>query len=70
MEYSINKGLWGTSIGGKETLHSEQTLPESAYPSQVTETGEEHITIGFVKGKIDSVNGKHYDNKVDAPLRG
>ena len=66
MEYSINKGLWGTSIGGKETLHSEQTLPESAYPSQVTETGEEHITIGFVKGEIDSVNGKHYDNKVDA----
>ena len=66
MEDSINKGLWGTSIGGKETLHSEQTLPESAYPSQVTEKGEEHITIGFVKGEIDSVNGKHYDNKVDA----
>ncbi|MCM1076351.1 MAG: argininosuccinate synthase [Bacteroides sp.] len=66
MEYSINKGLWGTSIGGKETLHSEQTLPESAYPSQVTEKGEENITIGFVKGEIDSVNGKHYDNKVDA----
>ena len=36
MEYSINKGLWGTSIGGKETLRSEQTLPEQAYPSQVT----------------------------------
>ncbi len=66
MEYSINKGLWGTSIGGKETLHSEQTLPESAYPSQVTEKGEEHITIGFEKGEIASVNGKHYDNKVDA----
>ena len=66
MEYSINKGLWGTSIGGKETLHSEQTLPESAYPSQVTEMGEEHITIGFEKGEIASVNGKHYDNKVDA----
>ena len=66
MEYSINKGLWGTSIGGKETLHSEQTLPESAYPSQVTEKGEEHITIGFEKGEIASVNSKHYDNKVDA----
>ena len=66
MEYSINKGLWGTSIGGKETLHSEQTLPESAYPSQVTEKGEEHITIGFEKGEIASVNGKHYDNKVNA----
>ena len=66
MEYSINKGLWGTSIGGKETLLSEQTLPESAYPSQVTEHGEEKMTIGFEKGEIVSVNGKRYDNKVDA----
>lgn len=66
MEYSINKGLWGTSIGGKETLKSEQTLPESAYPSQVTEHGEEHIKIGFEKGEIATVNGVHYENKVDA----
>ncbi len=66
MEYSINKGLWGTSIGGKETLKSEETLPDSAYPSQVTEHGEEHIKIGFIKGEIDSVNGIPYDNKVDA----
>lgn len=66
MEYSINKGLWGTSIGGKETLHSEQTLPESAYPSQVTEHGEEKLTISFKEGEITAVNGKEYDNKVDA----
>ena len=57
MEYSINKGLWGTSIGGKETLKSEQTLPESAYPSQIVKTEEETITIGFEKGEIASVNG-------------
>ena len=66
MEYSINKGLWGTSIGGKEPLHSEQTLPESAYPSQLTATEPEKMTIGFKEGEIDSVNGKHYDNPVDA----
>ncbi|MDE6703114.1 MAG: argininosuccinate synthase [Muribaculaceae bacterium] len=66
MEYSINKGLWGTSIGGKETLHSEQTLPEHAYPSQVTAEGEEHITISFDKGEISAVNGEKFDNKVDA----
>ena len=66
MEYSINKGLWGTSIGGKETLHSEQTLPESAYPSQITEKGDEHMTITFDRGEISAVNGKHYDNKIDA----
>ena len=66
MEYSINKGLWGTSIGGKETLHSEQTLPESAYPSQVTEHGEEKLTISFKDGEISAVNGKEYADKVDA----
>ncbi len=66
MEYSINKGLWGTSIGGKETLHSEQTLPESAYPSQVTAMGEEQLKITFVKGEIDAVNGEKFKDKVAA----
>ncbi len=66
MEYSINKGLWGTSIGGKETLKSEQTLPDSAYPSQVTASGEESLKITFDKGEIAAVNGTTYDNKVEA----
>lgn len=64
MEYSINKGLWGTSIGGKETLKSEQTLPENAYPSQIVKTEEETITIGFEKGEIASINGKKSDSKI------
>ncbi len=64
MEYSINKGLWGTSIGGKETLKSEQTLPEEAYPSQIEKQGEESVTIEFNKGEICAVNGKGNDNKV------
>ncbi|MDE6538237.1 MAG: argininosuccinate synthase [Muribaculaceae bacterium] len=66
MEYSINKGLWGTSIGGKETLHSDQTLPEEAYPSQVTATEPEKLTISFKEGEISAVNGKEYDDKVEA----
>lgn len=66
MEYSINKGLWGTSIGGKETLKSEQTLPEEAYPSQLKENGEEILTIDFLKGEINAVNGVVYENKVEA----
>ena len=66
LEYSINKGLWGTSVGGKETLHSEQTLPEHAYPSQVTAEGEESLKLGFVKGEISTVNGVEYASKVDA----
>jgi argininosuccinate synthase len=64
MEYSINKGLWGTSIGGKETLKSEQTLPESAYPSQVEKLQEETVTIDFENGEICAVNEEKNDNKV------
>ncbi|HOA46655.1 MAG TPA: argininosuccinate synthase [Paludibacteraceae bacterium] len=66
MEYSINKGLWGTSIGGKETLKSEQTLPEEAYPSQITAKGEEMLELEFVRGELCAVNGVVYDNKVEA----
>ena len=66
MEYSINKGLWGTSIGGKETLRSEQTLPESAYPSQVTAEGEQSQKLTFAKGELSAVNGVEYSDKVAA----
>lgn len=66
MEYSINKGLWGTSIGGKETLKSNETLPEEAYPSQMTADGEERLSIDFVEGEIAAVNGKPYADKVAA----
>jgi argininosuccinate synthase len=31
-DYSINEGMWGTSIGGRETLDSWTTLPEAAFP--------------------------------------
>lgn len=66
MEYSINKGLWGTSVGGKETLKSELTLPESAYPSQVTKSGTETLKLTFEKGELTAVNGIQYSNKVEA----
>lgn len=69
MEYSINKGLWGTSVGGKETLHSNQTLPDTAYPSQLDiddDEMEEDIYIDFVNGEISGVNGVNYKNKADA----
>ena len=56
-KYSINQGLWGTSIGGVETLSSDGWLPEEAYPTQVTKTGTEHVRIGFRKGEPVSLNG-------------
>lgn len=55
-KYSINKGLWGTSIGGKETLRSRHSIPENAYPSKVDKKKEENITLKFKKGQIEAVN--------------
>ncbi len=57
-KYSINQGLWGTSIGGVETLSSDGFLPEEAYPTKVSKTEPEHIKIGFEKGEPVSFNGK------------
>ncbi len=58
--YSINKGLWGTSVGGKETLNSRGMLPEEAWPTQVTETGIGNLELGFRKGELMKVNGKEF----------
>ena len=66
MAYSINKGLWGTSIGGKETLSSDKTLPEEAYPTHCQKEGEELVTLEFLKGQLRAVNGQTYYNPVDA----
>ena len=57
-KYSINQGLWGTSIGGVETLSSDGYLPEEAYPTKVTKSEPEHIKIGFRKGEPVSFNGQ------------
>ena len=57
-KYSINQGLWGTSVGGAETLTSHQALPEDAYPSEVKQTTPKKITIGFETGEPVSLDGK------------
>lgn len=67
--YSINKGIWGTSVGGKETLSSDQALPEEAYPTQVSKTEPEAISIGFEKGEITQVNGQLFNHPVEAILK-
>jgi argininosuccinate synthase len=66
MAYSINKGLWGTSVGGKETLTSNMSLPENAYPTHLKKEGNEIITLGFVNGEVVEVNGQHFINPIDA----
>ncbi len=60
-KYSINSGLWGTSVGGDETLTSDKPLPEHAYPSQLERNDSEEMKITFEKGECVAVNGKHAD---------
>ena len=64
--YSINKGLCGTSVGGKETLNSKGMLPESAWPTQVTKTGAEEVKLSFVKGELFGVNDKTFTHPTEA----
>jgi argininosuccinate synthase len=63
-KYSVNKGLWGTSVGGKETLTSHLELPEEAYIDRIEKTGSEIISIDFEKGEPVAFNGKKFENKV------
>lgn len=60
-KYSINQGLWGTSVGGKETLTSNQPLPEDAFPSKVQTNTPKKVKISFLKGQIISLNDKEVD---------
>jgi argininosuccinate synthase len=64
--YSINKGLWGTSVGGKETLNSNGMLPEEAWPTQVTEKEIGNLELGFIKGELYEVNGKKFNHPSEA----
>lgn len=64
--YSINQGLWGTSVGGKETLNSWDALPETAYPTQATEKNSQEITLDFIKGELKAVNDEQFADPVAA----
>jgi argininosuccinate synthase len=66
MQYSINQGLWGTSIGGKETLTSKDPLPENAYPNPLRKKSSQTIELGFLKGELVSVNETKYPDGIQA----
>jgi argininosuccinate synthase len=57
-KYSINRGLWGTSVGGDETLTSHLPLPDSAYPSQLQEKEPKKVALTFEKGEIVAIDGE------------
>ena len=65
-QYSINKGLWGTSVGGRETLSSKGMLPEEAWPTPVTKTGSEEIKLTFEKGELKVVNDLKFNHPSEA----
>lgn len=65
-QYSINKGLWGTSIGGAETLTSHLDLPISAYPNQTTKTESVSVKLHFNQGDFCGFNQQLFKNPVDA----
>lgn len=64
--YSINKGIWGTSVGGKETLTSELPLPESAWPTSVYKNGKEKIKLIFEKGELKGIDETIFESSVEA----
>lgn len=64
--YSINKGLWGTSVGGRETLNSKGMLPEEAWPTQVSKTGSEEVRLHFEKGELYGVNDQLFTHPSEA----
>ncbi|GAA4305009.1 argininosuccinate synthase [Compostibacter hankyongensis] len=64
--YSVNKGIWGTSVGGKETLTSDKFLPEEAFPTQTAKTAPEEVTLHFRKGELSGINEKTFEHPVEA----
>lgn len=68
--YSINKGLWGTSVGGKETLKSNGMLPEDAWPTQLDQNLKtETVELGLEKGELVSINNEKFDHSTLAIQR-
>lgn len=60
--YSVNKGMWGTTIGGKETHDTWKEIPEEVFSKTSTIAGApaapEYLTLGFEKGVPAKLNGK------------
>ena len=63
-KYSINKGLWGTSVGGDETLTSHLALPESAYPSQLESKLPQTVALTFIKGELTAIDGQENASEI------
>lgn len=58
--YSVNEGMWGASVGGRETLGSWEPLPEAVYPGgEVHAPTPRECLLGFEQGVPVSLDGEH-----------
>jgi len=64
-DYSINRGMWGVTIGGKETLDSRGSIPESAWVLSAGAFDKGlpplQLIVGFEKGVPVSLDGERLD---------
>ncbi|WP_340152241.1 argininosuccinate synthase domain-containing protein [uncultured Marivirga sp.] len=65
-KYSINKGIWGTSVGGAETLTSNQYLPDEAFPTPISKTEAEEISLTFKNGELIGLNDQEFAHPTEA----
>lgn len=65
-QYSINQGIWGTSVGGAETLTSRKALPEKAFPTQLSQEEPGTVSLHFQKGELTGVNDKTFEHPAQA----
>ncbi len=63
--YSVNRGLWGATIGGAETHRSDGILPEDAYiltaPPERRPAQPEDVAVGFERGVPVRLDGEQLD---------
>jgi argininosuccinate synthase len=65
-QYSINQGIWGTSVGGRETLTSDRYLPDDAFPSPCRREDASDITLHFEQGQLTGLDGETFEHPVEA----
>jgi argininosuccinate synthase len=65
-KYSVNKGIWGTSVGGKETLTSHLPLPDEAYTIPMTKTEPEKVSLYFTEGELTGINERIFTRPAEA----
>ena len=63
--YSINRGLWGTTVGGRETHTTSEPLPDEAYPDTTApaQSPDDPITLSlsFEEGQPSALDGAAMD---------